>query len=143
MLYLMDEVVEVSAFTDAIEYQVPVDESSTVMMRFENGAQGVAMIHWNNPYGSDQLEIGGTDGRILADLAKGHIQIWNADKQQEWTLPNPKVTHQGLVENLVEAVSENKTNCCSGSEGRKTNAVLAAAGLSNQERRVVRLDELD
>jgi predicted dehydrogenase len=139
MIHLFGDVAEVCAFVENIEYDAPVDESSVLLLKFDNGAQGVVLIHWNMPIGCDEIAIGGTKGRILCDLSTGRVELVTESGSEEWLLPAPGVTHAGIVEDFVRAVHSGRENCLPGREGRKTNAVIEAADRSSRERKAIRL----
>lgn len=62
-------ITEVFAFADALTHDYPVDDSSTTLLRFENGAQAVVDAFFNVPdsAGQDRLEIYGNKGSIQAE----------------------------------------------------------------------------
>ncbi len=68
-------IVEVSAFTDTLTFNYPVDDSSTTLLRFDNGAHGVADAFFNVPdsAGQDRLEIYGNKGSIQAEGTIGQM----------------------------------------------------------------------
>lgn len=137
MVHFAGEVAEVSAFLDTAAFDIPVEDSAMLIMRFKNGVQGAGIYHWNVPSGGDTIEIGGTKGRIHCDMASGQVDLYTADGKQSWTLPPPAITHLGIVEDLVDAVRNDRTNCVDGPEGKKTNAILDAAVRSHNEKRTV------
>ena len=139
MIHFLGDVAEVSAFVETVAFDLDVDESAAVLLRYANGAQGVGIFHWNVSRGGDEIEIGGTAGRIVCDMATGCVRLTAEAGEEHWMLPPPKVTHRGIVEDLVQAVETGRRNCLPGDEGRKTNAVLAAAGESSRNRSVIRL----
>ncbi len=79
MVHFAGEAAEVSAFLDTLAFEMPVEDSASVMMRFQNGVQGTGIYHWNVPSGGDTIEIGGTKGRIVCDLATGRVD-WTTRK---------------------------------------------------------------
>ena len=139
MIHFLGDVAEVSAFVDTVAFDLDVDDSASVLLRQADGAQGVGIFHWNVGRGGDEIEIGGTEGRIVCDMATGCVRLIAAAGQEQWMLPPPKVTHRGIVEDLVQAIETGRQNCLPGDEGRKTNAVLAAAVESSRDGSVVRL----
>lgn len=68
-------IVEVSAFADTLTHDYPVDDSSTTLLRFENGAHGVVDAFFNVPdsAGQDRLEIYGNKGSIQAECTIGQM----------------------------------------------------------------------
>jgi predicted dehydrogenase len=137
MVHFAGDVAEVSAMLDTVAFDMPVEDSACLLLRFESGAQGVGLYHWNVAQGGDTIEIGGTKGRILCDMATGKVEWLSTEGRQDWLLPPPAITHQGIVEDLVCAVQEDRPNCVPGEEGRKTNAILQAAMCSHQKKRTI------
>ena len=66
---------EVFAFTDTLTHNYPVDDSSTTLLRFENGAHGVVDAFFNVPdsAGQDRLELFGDKGSIQAEGTIGQV----------------------------------------------------------------------
>jgi len=58
---------EVTAFVDTITHAYEVDDTSTVLMKFENGAQGMVDNYFNVPDAAakNMLEIYGTQGAVF------------------------------------------------------------------------------
>lgn len=63
------KITEVFAFTDTLTHKYPVDDSSTTLLRFENGAQAVVDAFFNVPdsAGQDRLELYGNKGSIQGE----------------------------------------------------------------------------
>lgn len=66
---------EVFAFTDTLTHRYPVDDSSTTLLKFENGAQGTVEAFFNVPdsAGQDRLEIYGNKGSIQGECTIGQM----------------------------------------------------------------------
>ena len=66
---------EVMALTDTLTFGYPVEDSSTTLLRFENGAHGVVDAFFNVPdaAGQDRLEIYGNKGSIQAEGTIGQL----------------------------------------------------------------------
>lgn len=64
---------EVVAFTDTLTFKYPVEDSSTTMLKFENGAQAVVDAFFNVPdaAGQARLELYGNKGSIQAQGTLG------------------------------------------------------------------------
>ena len=140
MIHFLGDVAEVSAFVDTVAFDLDVDDSAAVLLRYAaGGAQGVGIFHWNVARGGDEIEIGGTAGRIVCDMAVGCVRLTAESGDEQWMLPPPQITHRALVEDLVQAIDAGRANCLPGSEGAKTNAVLAAACRSSSEGRMIPL----
>lgn len=63
------KITEVFAFTDTLTFKYPVEDSSTTVLRFANGAQASVDAFFNVPdcAGQDRLELYGNKGSIQAE----------------------------------------------------------------------------
>ncbi|MHB9035984.1 MAG: Gfo/Idh/MocA family protein [Armatimonadota bacterium] len=82
---------EVSAFTDTLTFEYPVEDSSTTMLRFENGAHAVVDAFFNVPdcAGQDRLEVYGNKGSIQAEetigqAATGKMVAYLSDSSRDY-----------------------------------------------------------
>ncbi len=128
MVYLLGEVERVTAFTETLHCGYQVEDSAVVAMKLANGMHGLANFNWNVKNSSDEFEIYGTEGKILArPLDGGHLEVHRDKQVGIFELPPPKISHWGLVENFVRAVNEGTPLLCSGEKGIKTNLIMEAA----------------
>ena len=70
MQYVLDtKVRQVAAFQDTLSFHYEVEDSSTVMLRMENGAQCVVQSNFNIPDEAAKwrLEVFGDQGRLLGE----------------------------------------------------------------------------
>ena len=143
MVYLLNEVDKVAAFSGTLHCGYKVEDSVVISMKLVNGMHGVANFNWNIKSGSDEFEIYGTEGKILArPLDKGHLELHRGKQVEAFELPPPKITHWGLVENFIRAVNQNKPLICSGEEGMKTNLIMEAAYRSARTGAVETVDKV-
>ncbi|MDD2485016.1 MAG: Gfo/Idh/MocA family oxidoreductase [bacterium] len=82
---------EVFAFTDTLTFKYPVDDSSTTMLKFENGAQAVVDAFFNVPdsAGQGKLELYGNKGSIQAEgtigqASTGRMAAYLSDDAQAY-----------------------------------------------------------
>ena len=66
---------DVVAFHDTLTFQYEVEDSSTVLMRLENGAQCVVQSNFNIPDDAAKwrIEIFGDQGRLIGDTVIGQV----------------------------------------------------------------------
>ena len=137
---LMGEVAEVTAMVGTATFDIAVDDCSAILMRFANGARGAGLFNWNITGYCDELEIGGTAGRIVAtDVGTGELTVVTADGEEQFSLPPPTITHLALVADLVDSIQTGRPNGLSGEEGLKTTAIMEAAYRSAQTGRAIHL----
>lgn len=76
MQYVLDtKVRQVAAFQDTLSFHYEVEDSSTVMLRMENGAQCVVQSNFNIPDEAAKwrLEVFGDQGRLLGEGVIGQV----------------------------------------------------------------------
>lgn len=98
---------EVFAFTDTLTFKYPVEDSSTTMLRFENGAHAVVDAFFNVPdaAGQDKLEIYGNKGSIQAEgtigqLPTGKMVAYLSDSSKDYDPRQSKDSLQVTVREI-------------------------------------------
>lgn len=140
--HLLGPAREVSAFTDTVhfDFEAGIDDSSTVIIRFENGAHATAEFNWNVGVVLDEFEICGTEGRLVShDLGKGKLQLINERGTEFFHLPPPSFTHQYLVEHFVQCLINGRRNKLPGEEGMLATQLCLAAYKSSKKRLLVQI----
>ena len=80
--YILDsKAKDVAAFHDTLSFQYEVEDSSTVMLRLENGTQCVVQSNFNIPDDAAKwrIEIFGDQGRLIGDTVIGQVDGGNLD----------------------------------------------------------------
>ena len=144
--HLFGEVKDVTAYTDIVHFDFKatpegvIDDSSTVICRFDQGVHATAEFNWNVSIPVDEFDISGTHGRILSrNLGKGEVELIAGDRHEKKVLPPPEFTHLGLVHHFNECIRTNVTNQLSGDAGMQATRITNAAYTSSRERRTVGL----
>ena len=70
---LLGKAKKISAFMSSLTFSYPVEDTATVLVEFESGAQGIVDVNFNVPDDAAQnvLEVRGTKGLVLADHTIG------------------------------------------------------------------------
>ena len=157
-------IIEVAAFQDLLTHAYPtrIEDTSTVLLRFSNGAHGIVDNYFNVPDAAaqDALELYGTKGAIIARGTIGQDPTGNMFSiletqetgYQADQLRNVEVARQeyrldgiGLYGQMIEALSqcimEDTEPAIGIKDGRHSVAVTLAAYKAACERRVVRVEE--
>jgi predicted dehydrogenase len=143
LIQMMGDVTSVAAMVEAVHFDIPVDDSSALLMQFESGAQGIGMFYWNVGSYVDALEVAGTAGRLIAtSVGQGELLLARGTDTEQFHLPPPEITHLPLVEHYVAAIISGEPNALPGEEGLKTTAVIQAADTSARNRDFVTISEL-
>jgi predicted dehydrogenase len=129
------------------------DDNATIMVRFSNGAVGLAEESWARPGGmDDRVEVFGSRGCAYANLLMGNaIQTYSetgygyvvekADSSKGWTYTTyEELWNYGFPQEMrhfVECVKDGKEPMETGEDGRAVLEILQAAYASaGQNRRI-------
>jgi predicted dehydrogenase len=104
-------------------HAMDVEDSATVVIRYEGGIHGVVDVRWNSHVARDQFRIVGTDGDIVLDPLNGP-ELRVAGRVEN--LPPHINLHYPAVENFVDAVlaSSSALLACPGEQGLWTDWVI-------------------
>jgi len=98
-------------------HRTDVEDSATVVMKFQGGVHGVVDVRWNSRAARDQFRVIGTEGELGLDPLNGpELRV---DGRVEM-LPTHANVHYPLVANFVDALVSNVpgTIVCPGEQGR-------------------------
>jgi predicted dehydrogenase len=153
-------IVEVTGFTDLLvhKYATRVEDTSTILARFRNGAHGIIDNYFNIPDAAAQnaLELFGTKGSIIARGTIGQDptgQMFSILQPQETgydanqvrdTQPNRKEyklegigIYGQMITLFTDCILQNRQPPASLADGRHSVQVVNAIYLAARERRVV------
>ena len=141
LTHFLGTVRTVAAFVETQHFDFAVDDASSLVMHFEDGAHATGSFNWNVGANVDEFEVWGTQGRLLArNLGAGELDIMAGGSVEQHHLPPPSITHLGLVDHFVQCLRTNTPNALPGEAGMQATRVTEAAYQSAQEGQVVRLD---
>jgi predicted dehydrogenase len=113
LLYCCGPIADSHSFVDAMLPGGTVEDTATLVLRFESGAHATVTTHWSArvPDGttSNAIEIWGTDGSIVSFplFSKDHsgtLLLHRPDETQDASLPPGRKVHEDLFEHFHEAV---------------------------------------
>lgn len=140
LVHILGPPCEVAAYADTDILNTDVDDSSSLIMRFENGVHGTAEFNWNIGAPIDEFEVCGTGGRILCrGLDAGELELISGDEKRSFHLPAPSITHLGLVSHYVQCLLAGQPNQLNGEEGMMTTSITEAAYVSSEQKRSITL----
>lgn len=153
--YLCGEVTEVMAMVatlaaDSLVGDSPVEDTATLLLKLENGAQAVITSHWSTanfePQQSNGLEICGTLGTIQAAPisakdSSGSLRLITAAGVQDYSVaPGGVRPHVALVEDFARAITNDMPSPIPGAEGLAGLRVIEAAYRSAKSGRRIALE---
>jgi len=143
MIGLFGLPVSVFAKVAILIHSYKVEDSSVVIMNYDNGIQVIASFHWNSCTWSHEFEIIGTEAKIKWHPYDGPKILKTVGRDiQEIEMPNHENVHYPLIEEFVSSIIEAREAQVSVEEAAKTNLLLDAIYLSARESREITLTEI-
>ena len=160
MQYILDtSVKEVAAFHDTLSFRYEVEDTSTVLLRMENGCQCVVQSNFNIPSEVSKWRVevfgdrgrlvgdgvigqvdGGTRDAVFLDDAGGYVAMQDvAQGQSENISVTFGNTYQREIESFSHSLLTGADLECPASQAAQVQAVMEAAYISNDEGRTVKL----
>lgn len=141
LAHFLGTVRTVAALVETQHFDFAVDDASSLVMHFENGAHAMGSFNWNVDASVDEFEVWGTRGRLLArNLGAGELEIHAGGTVAHHHLPAPSITHLGLVDHFVQCLRAGRPNDLPGEEGMQATRMTEAAYQSAREGRVISVD---
>ena len=135
--YTIGEVCEVSAFSNSVVHNYDVEETGTIMMRFENGAQAVTDTSFAASGCDLVFEVYGTDGWVFVYNDNGWKIKTFFDGEHNVMSSQFEDLYQFQFEHFARCVEQNEKPIVTGVDGLRTNEILAAAYESNRTGRAI------
>ena len=139
---------EITAFCDIAKYHdIEVEDDVTIFARYDNGATGVFITTTGEFPGTNRLEIGGTQGKIV--IEEGKLKLWKLDKDSQEVSRNagssysfgqrvhvfpetqPGGGHLGILQNFSNAMRYGEKLLSPGTDGIYELSLSNAAYLSS------------
>lgn len=144
--FLGCEVVEVFAKTNRIFHhdKVEVETGGLVMVTFSNGIFATIDCSWSRPdyyptWGGLTMEFIGENGVVFVDAFKQNLTLFGRPDQHTLWLPWGSDANQGMINEFIRSVKEERDPLISGEDGFKALEVVIAAYRSIELGQPVRL----
>lgn len=112
-------------------HRIDVEDSATIVMKFQGGVHGVVDVRWNSRVSRDQFRVIGTEGELGLDPLNGpELRVGSRVEM----LPPHANLHYPLVVNFVDAVVSGSATAlaCPGEEGRWVDWTIEQVVLSQK-----------
>ncbi len=153
LIWILGDVAAVSAEMDALKYNLEIEDTGSVILRFKNGALGAVNATVNAHHQRSHLEVIGTKLEAISSedpygVAYLPWQFNSVDPEYEKEVQeylsgrNYKfipASHRKLVKDFVEAIWEKRQPAINTNEIRRSIQVLTAIYKSNRISRRVEL----
>ncbi|RAL24578.1 Gfo/Idh/MocA family protein [Thermoflavimicrobium daqui] len=155
LLWMMGDVEEVSSYHATRIRKIEAEDTSVSVIRFKSGALGVleaaVTIYPKNL--EESLSIFGETGTaVIGGPTANWIKTWNfediSEPEKEETIKKVETDpfgipgHQWIIQDMTEAVKENRQPIVSGLEGRQALSLVIACQQSAETGRAVKMEDL-
>ena len=146
MRFLVGEIIAVTAFVDTLVESYAVEDTASAILKFGNGAQGVATAHWStgdpDEHRNSYVEVLGTDGVILSSplhdkFSRGRLVV--ATKEGETSYEFDQSTHALVLEEFAAALAEGREPAITIEDGIRAQQIVEAVYESSRTGRMVQL----
>jgi UDP-N-acetyl-2-amino-2-deoxyglucuronate dehydrogenase len=156
LLWMMGDIEEISSYHATRIRNIEAEDTSVSVIRFKNGALGVleaaVTIYPKNL--EESLSIFGEKGTaVIGGPTANWIKEWKfeglPDEEAQNTIrrveqdPFGIPGHQCIIQDMTEAVLNDRKPVVSGEEGRKALSFVIGCQLAAERNRPVRMDELN
>lgn len=123
--YLLGKIAGVESVVDNILFKRNVEDTASVIFKFENSSQGILSVTHAVYDPSDNFEIYGTKGSIhINNLNKGDITIINSLGEKSEIIERGSNSHIPLIQDFTQAILRNQEPSVTGETGREVNRIL-------------------
>ena len=138
MVGLMGVPVRVYARCENLAHAWDVEDSASMVMALQEGAQATASFGWNSKTWRHEFEIVGTEAKVYWHPYDSGEVIKTVGRDVETLDLKPaENVHQPLVEDFVGAVREGRQPACPLADAARTNMLMDAIYRSSVENRAV------
>lgn len=156
LLWMMGDIEEISSYHATRIRNIEAEDTSVSVIRFKNGSLGVleaaVTIYPKNL--EESLSIFGEKGTaVIGGPTANWIKEWKfeglSDEEVQNTISRVEKDpfgipgHQCIVQDMTEAILEDRQPVVSGEEGRKALSFVIGCQLAAERNRPVRMDELN
>lgn len=133
----------VYAKIETLTHDYQVEDSSVVIMKYQDGPQVIASFNWNSKTWSHEFEIVGTEAKVKWHPydSKDIVRTIGRDIEQI-EIPNAENAHFPLIEDFVSSIIENREPQTTVAEAAKTNFLLDAIYMSAEKNSEVRIEDI-
>jgi predicted dehydrogenase len=132
--------VSVFAYCDTLVHDYDVEDSSAIVMTLKNGAHVSAQFGWNSKTWRHEFEFVGSEGKIHWEPSdNGPVTMTIGSESEELEFPNAENLHLPLVEDFVNAITNDGDPEIPVADALKTNQLLDGIFESAKSGRAVAL----
>ena len=125
LINLFGSIRDVKSNVDKVIYEREVEDTASVLIRFDSSVQSVLSVTHAVHESSDTLEIYCTEGSIhISNLNEGNLTLKTVNgEKSELLKPHPNF-HFPLIDDFVDSILENRKPAVSAETGKEVNKIL-------------------
>lgn len=142
--FIGDEVVEVVALSSNVNFDYPVEDTISVILKFEGGAHSIITSSFAIPYRENLLQIYGTKGSVLGSKTIGQfpdseLKGYINGQVKEYHIEHID-TFNAEIQHFAECIRDNKEPLVTGEDGLKATEIRLAAYESAKKGKAIRMN---
>jgi predicted dehydrogenase len=127
LIYLLGPVKKATGVTGRVYSDHDVEDTATVAMAFESGANGVVTVLRGGTQERDAVLIQGTRGTIRVNtLNEGRMTVATAKDTRQERIPPSENAHKPLIEAFCQSVLQGRPVAVDGEVGLQVQEVISA-----------------
>lgn len=146
--WLAGEVEELYASTGHIsDLEIDVEDSSDIVLKFDNGASGSVHLDYYRRPGVHRLEISGSKGLLSWNNADGGVHLYRADSPDGEVFPAPQGFERNRLfldemKHFIEIIQGKAVPICTLEDGIRALQLVLAVYRSSNEKRALSAGEI-
>ena len=112
-------------------HKITVEDSATVLIKYQNGLHAIVDVRWNSQVVRDEFRIVGSNGELELTPLNGPSLVFPGGRED---LPAHSNSHYPCLKNFVDAMLDGEPLLSSGAMALWTDWVTEAAVASNGKR---------
>ncbi len=142
-IYFLGEVEEVTALVGNLSFDYPVEDTSTVILKFKEGAHALIDASFSIPYYEGRVEVYGTERTVLCRKTMGpftepEMKLIDEEGERIVEVP-PNNPYKEEFEHFADCILQDRQPAIDGEEGLKSLRIIQAAYRSSKEGRRVKI----
>ncbi len=131
----------VVADVGTLVHDYAVEDSSTVLMTYDDGMQVTASFHWNSKTWTDEIHIVGSEARLSLHPSDGEEAVITVGRDTDrMMISNPANLHAPLIDDFARSIIEDRAPRFDGRDGSDAGRIMDAVFRSAREEAWVELD---
>jgi predicted dehydrogenase len=125
--YLLGTPVSVCGMADRLVMGYDVPDTETLLCRMDSGVHVECACYWNMPFSTDEMEIMGTEGALIATPFDSDVlRVRTKNSEEEIATPKAENVHLPLIASFAARVGSGQPPEFDGTDGLQATRIIDA-----------------